>query len=208
MAGRFDEVISDQARLREIIGHAGALVANKAIDHIDDICRRFIAASPYVIMGTMGGDGLIDLSPKGDPAGFVRVLDEKTLAIPDRLGNRRIDTFENLLRNPAVGLFFMIPGYTVTLRVNGKARLVRDAKLQAELAVDGKLPKLVTIVTVDEAFSHCAKSMARANIWRPEAWPDTSNVPTLAEAMVAHAKLLEHAQMQAIIDNDFKTRMY
>lgn len=205
----FDEVITTRERLREIMGEPSHRVTGKVIDHIDDICARFIAASPYAIVGTTGGDGLLDLSPKGDPAGFVHIIDKKTLAIPDRLGNKRADSFENLLINPAVTIFFLIPGYSFTLRVAGRGRIVRDQTLQSRLAINGRAPDLILAVDVEEAFMHCAKSMARAKLWQPEHWPDTSNVPSLAEAMVAHGKLAEaKEEMQSIIDKDFETRMY
>lgn len=209
MSHAFDEVISSRERLREIMGMPNHRVASKVVDHIDDICRRFIEASPFAVISTRGRDGRLDQSPKGDPAGFVTVLDEKTLAIPDRMGNNRIDTFENVLANPEVGLIFLIPGYGYTLRVSGNGQIVRDAELQKKLAMQGREPKLILVVTVEEAFMHCAKCMSRSNLWQQEKWPDLTNVPSLAEAMVAHAKLsLTHGEMQAIIDDSHKNRMY
>lgn len=210
MAYQFDETITDRVRFRELVGReAGALVNDKTIDHIDPICQRFIAASPFLIVASHGADGLMDLSPKGDPAGFVHVIDEKTLAIPDRLGNRRHDTFENLLVNPAIGLFFIIPGVGDTLRVSGTGKIVRDAALQAQLAMNGKEPEFILAVTVEEAFMHCPKCMKRSRMWTPEEWPDISDVPTLAQAMVAHGALSESIpQMQDIIENDARTRLY
>jgi len=209
MQGQFDEVITTRERLRELHGKPGPASSNKVIDHIDDICRRFIAACPFVMVATRGADGRLDLSPKGDPAGFVAILDEKTLAIPDRLGNNRLDTFENLLAYPEIGLLFIIPGNNDTLRVSGRGRMVRDDGLQSRLAVNGKAPNLVLVVSVEEAFMHCPKCMVRGKIWKPEAWPDRSDVPTLAEGFVAHAALARSvADMQAIIDNDGATRLY
>ncbi len=120
MDAHFEEVVMTRDRLRELIKPPIDLVRNKAIDRIDDICRRFIAASPFVMIATRGADGRLDVSPKGDPAGFVAVLDERTLAIPDRLGNNRLDTLENVLVHPEVGLIFVIPGHNDTLRVSGK----------------------------------------------------------------------------------------
>jgi PPOX class probable FMN-dependent enzyme len=199
---RYEEVIATRERLRELSRQPSQRACNKVVDHIDDICRRFIAASPFVMVGSRGADGRLDLSPKGDPPGFVAVLDEKTLAIPDRLGNNRLDTFENLLTHPDVGLFFMIPGNGDTLRVSGKGKIVRDAALQLRLAINGKVPNLILVVTVEEAFMHCPKCMARSRLWSPEHWPDRSNVPSLAEAIVAHATPPETiAQVQAIIDD-------
>ncbi len=210
MAITFDEVITDREQFRLAAGgEAGAMVTGKVIDHVDDICRRFIAATPFVMVSTRGQDGRLDLSPKGDPAGFVTVLDEKTLAIPDRLGNMRHDTFENLLVNSEIGLFFIIPGNGDTLRVSGKATIVRDAALQASMAINGREPKFILVVSVEEAFMHCPKCMMRSKLWKPEEWPDRSDVPTLAQAMVAHGKLSESVtEMQDIIENDGKTRMY
>lgn len=203
------ETITTPERLREIIGEPSDRVTGKVIDHIDGICSRFISASPYVLVGTRGGDGKLDVSPRGDPEGFVQVLDAKTLAIPDRPGNKRIDTFENLLTNAEVGMLFLIPGYNFTLRVSGTASIVVDPQLQSSMAINGREPQLVLLVSVSEAFMHCAKSIARGNMWKPEKWPDTSNVPSLSEAMVAHAKLsVSTSEMQSIIDDDFEHRMY
>lgn len=203
MKDRFEEVIRTRERLRELFEPPGHMVNNKVIDRIDDICRRFIAASPFVMVATRGADGRLDLSPKGDPAGFVIVLDEKTLAIPDRPGNHRVDTFENLLVNPEVGLFFLIPGNGDTLRVSGKGQIVRDGELQSRMAVNGKNPLVALVVSVEEAFMHCPKCMVRSRLWKPAEWPDRTGVPTLAEAMVAHAALSESVQeMQDIIDQD------
>lgn len=209
MENQYDEVITTRGQLREIIAEPNELVVGKTIDHIDDICRRFIAACPYIVIGTRAGDGLIDLSPKGDPAGFVHVADSKTLIIPDRLGNKRLDTFENLLINNEIGVFFMIPGYTVTLRVRGSGAIVRDATLQKQLSMNGKEPNLLLAVTVNEAFMQCAKSMARSNIWKPDNWPDLSNVPSLADAMLAHSTVVvEKQEWQELIDDSFDNEMY
>jgi len=206
---RFGEVVKTRKRLRELNKLPSHRASSKVIDRIDDICRRFIAACPFVIVASRGADGRLDLSPKGDPPGFVAVLDEKTLAIPDRLGNNRLDTFENLLIHPEVGLFFMIPGNGDTLRVSGKGQIIRDSTLQARLAVNDKVPNLVLIVRVEEAFMHCPKCMVRSSLWKHNQWPDRQRVPTLAEAMVAHGALSETLiEMKAIIDNDGATRLY
>ena len=180
MGERFEEVITTRQRLRELMKAPGPRVSN---DHVDDICQRFIAACPFVMVASRGADSRMDISPKGDLAGFVSVLDRKTLAIPDRPGNNQLDTFENLLIYPEVGLFFMIPGNGDTLRVSGKGRIVRDGALQNSLAVNGKAPNLVLVVDVEEAFMHCPKCIIRSNLWKSEQWPDRTNVPTLAEAI-------------------------
>ncbi|HEY0910479.1 MAG TPA: MSMEG_1061 family FMN-dependent PPOX-type flavoprotein [Bradyrhizobium sp.] len=209
MVTMFEEVITTSGRLREVNKLPGHLVSNKNIDHIDDICRRFIAASSFVVVASRGRDNRLDLSPKGDPPGFVAILDEKTLAIPDRLGNNRLDTFENLLVNPEIGLCFLIPGHGDTLRVSGKGKIVRDMKLQERLAVKGKIPNLILVVTVEEAFLHCPKCVIRSGLWKPDLWPDSSRVPTLAEAMIAHGALAEsRAQIDAIIEDSNTKRLY
>jgi uncharacterized protein len=209
MDAHFEEVVMTRDRLRELIKPPIDLVRNKAIDRIDDVCRRFIAASPFVMIATRGADGRLDVSPKGDPAGFVAVLDERTLAIPDRLGNNRLDTFENVLVHPEVGLIFVIPGHNDTLRASGKGRIVRDVALQRQLAVNGKTPNLVLVVTVEEAFMHCSKCMIRSRLWRQDEWPDRSSVATLAEAMIAHASSKESVdEMEAIIEDDRENRLY
>jgi PPOX class probable FMN-dependent enzyme len=208
MTSDFDELIATRERLRSLYKQPSDRAHDKVIDHIDDVCRRFIAASPFVIVASRGADGRLDVSPKGDPPGFVDVLDERTLAIPDRLGNNRLDTFDNLLVHPAVGLLFLIPGNGDTLRVSGTARLARDATLQARLAIDGRTPNLVVVVTVEEAFMHCPKCIARSKLWSPDRWPDRTNVPSLAEALVAHAAPSQTvAEVQAAID-DHNARLY
>ena len=207
-------LITDRDALRAIVPEAGPRPAGKVIDHIDPLCARFIAASPFLVMGTYGPDGLVDLSPKGDPAGFVAVLDDKTLALADRPGNGRLDSFENLLGDPTVSLIFVIPGHNDTLRVGGRGRLSIQPDLLSRLAVNGRDPALALVVTVEEAYMHCAKSMVRARMWHPDMWPATDNVPSLAEAMIAHGNLIERGlvadtgEMQGIIDTDRDNRLY
>ena len=188
-AARFDEVIESPDRLRALFPPVHERAAVKVIDHIDPICRRYIAASPFVLIATRGADGRLDISPKGDPAGFVQVLDAHTLAIPDRPGNNRLDSFGNLLANPEIALLFLIPGNGDSLRVSGTARLVRDARLQAQMATNGREPALILIVQVEEACTHCPKCMVRSGLWSPGRWPDLGDVPTLAEALSAHVAL-------------------
>ena len=146
----FTDVITTEAELREIFGWPTERSANKQIDRIDEHCRAIIKKSPFLLLGTSAPSGRCDVSPKGDYPGFVRVLDDKTLAIPDQPGTNRLDTLTNILNNPQVGLIFMIPGMNETLRVNGRVRLVRDANLLESMAYEGKLPKLAIVVDVEE----------------------------------------------------------
>jgi uncharacterized protein len=186
---RFTKIVTSEAEMRDVVGPAHDRALAKIVNFIDDLSRRFIAHAPFVFIATSGDGGMLDVSPKGDPAGFVTVLDERTLAIPDRPGNRRLDTFRNLLHNPQIGLIFVIPGVTYTLRISGKAIIVRDSSLRESMAVNGKPPEHVLIVGVEHVLSHCPKCMIRSGLWQPDAWPDTSDVPTFAETLKAHANL-------------------
>ena len=209
LSARFREVVTSEAEVRAVTGdpHQGAL--DKVVRVIDEHSRRFIAAAPFVFIASTNDDGTADVSPKGDPAGFVKVIDERTLAIPDRLGNRRFDTFRNILHNPAIGLIFLIPGITYTLRISGTAIIVRDADLRAQLAVNHKLPDHVLIVDVRRVLAHCPKCMIRSGLWKPDAWPDTANVPSFAETLMEHARIGESvAQVEEMIEAGNRDRLY
>ncbi|MGL4964705.1 MAG: pyridoxamine 5'-phosphate oxidase family protein [Inquilinus sp.] len=206
---RFRDVIASEEQLRAVLGQPTERSVAKVVRVIDEHARRFIAHAPFVFVASAGADGTLDVSPKGDPAGFVRVLDDRTLAIPDRPGNRRIDTFRNVLSNPNVGLIFVIPGVTYTLRMTGKAIIVRDAELREAMAVNGKLPEHILVIEISRVLSHCPKCMIRSGMWQPETWPDTSNLPSFAEMLVAHGKLAETVdEMQTIIETGNRDRLY
>lgn len=206
---RFREVIKTEGDLRGIMGSPSALVIQKELNELDSYAREFIASSPFLLIGTSDASGQIDMSPKGDSPGFVHVLDEKTLVIPDRPGNRRADTFLNLIVNNQIGLIFLIPGKQETLRVSGHAIIVRDAAIREQMAVGDRIPELAIVVEVDQMFFHCAKCMIRSSLWEPEQWPTLSGLPSLAETMVSAGRLRESVQeMQAIVDKDAATRLY
>ena len=169
-----------EARLREIYGPATPRALAKQLDHIDPHCRGFIAASPFLLMSTSDGEHL-DVSPKGDRAGFVVVEDDNHLLIPDWPGNSRIDGMRNLLAHPHIGLIFLIPTVRETLRVNGTASIHDDPELLAKCANQDRLPLTVIRVAVVEVFLHCAKALLRAKLWQPETWPETRPVPSMGE---------------------------
>ena len=209
VVSRFRDVITTPAGLRAVIGEPSELVMSKVVASLDEHCRQFIACSPFVLVATAGASGTLDISPKGDPAGFVKVLDDKTLAVPDRLGNRRVDTFRNVLENPNVALIFLVPGRRDTLRVSGKAEIVRDAELRGTMAVKDRAPELALVLHVERALFHCAKCMIRSSLWDPAGWPDASGISSPAESLLAHARpKASVADMQRLIDDDIRERLY
>jgi len=185
----FAGIVTSNDEITSIIGDPMPQALAKEIDHLDDICRKFIAASPFCVIASSNPERHIDLSPKGDPAGFVRVLDDKHLAVPDRPGNRRVDTFHNLLKDPRIGIIFMIPGKGETLRVAGEARIVRDERLRETMAVNRRVPALALVVYVERVFLHCPKAILRSKLWQPDAWPDSRGTASIGQAMIAHGKL-------------------
>ena len=187
----FTGVITEESELREIFGWPAERSLNKEIDRLDQHCRTIIGKSPFILLGTSDASGRGDVSPKGDYPGFVRVLNDKTLAIPDLPGNNRLDTLTNLVANPQVGLIFLIPGINATLRVNGKVRLVRDPDLLESLAYQGKLPKLAIVVDVEEVFIQCTKALVRSKLWLDEYRIDRNELPSLAEILRDHAGLAD-----------------
>lgn len=203
----FKNVIQTEAELREILGYASGPAKTKVITEIDDICRAFIEKSPFILLGTTDASGNMDVSPKGDPAGFVQVMDSKTLLIPDRPGNRRGDTLSNILQNPNIGLLFLVPGRKDTLRVNGTAQIVRDEDIRARFTVQGKVPIFVIAVTVNEAFFHCTKCVVRSGLWSSADQAD--GLVSLGAALVQHAKLeLTAAELDAMLVEDEKFELY
>jgi uncharacterized protein len=163
-------VITTETELRALLGSPSGGAVSKERDRLHDLDRAWIAASPFLLMATSGADGTCDVSPKGDPAGFVHVLDDRTLVMPERPGNRRADGWVNVLSNPHVGLIFLVPGRTDTLRVNGRARLVSDAPFFDDLVVKGHRPLLALVVEVEQVFHHCGKAFLRSQLWDPDSW--------------------------------------
>ena len=171
-------VIADEAELREVIGDPAETVLLKLHDRLNELTREFIERSPIVCVATSNPGGGLDVSPRGDPAGFARVLDEHTLLIPERPGNRIADTLRNLLSDPRIALLFLIPGVGDTFRVNGRAVITDDADLLAPCAVAGKVPKLGLLVSIEEAYTHCSKAMIRSDLWNPERHIERSALPS------------------------------
>ena len=204
-----ETVIATEAQLREGQRAPSHRAANKEIDHIDPLAERFIAATPVFTIDSQREDGGLDVSPRGDPAGFMKVLDPKTLAIPDRPGNRRMDTHVNLLTHPEIASMCMIPGNNDVLRSGGRARMVNDPDLAASMVVNGHTPSLILLVTVDRLMCHCPKAMMRSGIWESEKWPATADVPTLGEMVKAHGALADSIeQIDRDLAKDYSTNIY
>lgn len=202
----FKQVIQNEAELREVLGYAGEAAQNKVQSEIDDILRAFIENSRFVLLGSTAANGDMDVSPKGDPAGFVQVMDNQTLLIPDRPGNRRGDTLSNIIQNPNIGLLFLVPGRPDTLRVNGTAQIVRDEDIRNRFVMKGKAPIFVIAVTVKEAFFHCTKCVLRSELWSNEQKP--IDLVSFGEAIIKHAKLdLTVAEADEIVAGE-KNELY
>jgi uncharacterized protein len=185
----FKDVVTTVEELRALMGEPSELALRKDIGRLDEHCRAFIARSPFVLVSTSDRAGRCDVSPKGDAPGFVEVLDERHLVIPDRPGNKRYDGIRNLIENPGIGLLFLVPRSEETLRVNGRAQVVRDPEVLARFAVQGKLPQLAIAVEVQESFLHCAKCVKRSGLWEPARWPDREGLASPARMFRDHAKL-------------------
>ncbi|SMC98601.1 pyridoxamine 5'-phosphate oxidase family protein [Rhizobium sp. RU36D] len=176
--------ITNAASLRGLYEPTHTLAIQKCQDRLGPHAQDFIRRSPFLCIGTQSADGRADVSPRGDPSGFVRILDEQTLAIPDRPGNNRLDTLANIIANPNVGLLFIIPGFDDTLRVNGEALLVTDPDLLATMEVSGRVPKLAIVVKVREVFMHCAKAFRRSHLWDPAHFQDRREMPSLVKIIL------------------------
>jgi PPOX class probable FMN-dependent enzyme len=194
--------------LRALYGEPGELAKRKVIDRLDPHCRAFIAASPFLVIGSADHGGRMDVSPRGDAPGFVAVLDERRLLIPDRIGNNRLDTMGNIQANPSVGLIFFVPGMNETLRVNGRATITADAALLEPLAVQGRAPKTGILVAVEEAFLHCAKALMRSKLWDPVTRIERRTFPSLGRMIADQIGGVDVAEADARVEESYRTRMY
>lgn len=187
----FKNVISSKEEFEEFrkeIGSPSERAVNKVISKIDDHCRKFISKSPFITLSTSNSQGQCDVSPRGDRPGFVTILDDHHLFIPERPGNKRMDSLHNIVSNPHVGLLFFIPTLGETLRINGKAYITRDPELLEKSVVNGKVPLFGIGVKVEECYVHCAKAFIRSGLWNPETWNGKETLPSMPEMIVSHAK--------------------
>jgi PPOX class probable FMN-dependent enzyme len=204
----FAELVASDDELASLYGPPVEAVTSKVIDRLDGHCRDFIARSPFVLVGTADQEGNCDVSPKGGDPGFVRVLDEHRLAIPDAPGNRLVYSLRNVVRTGRAGLLFLIPGLEETLRVNGRACVTRDPELLDPLAGKGKPPKVAIALEVDEAFLHCAKAFKRSALWRPDEWPELDGLASSAQIWRDHMALdLTTQEVQEFVDDDYANNL-
>lgn len=198
----------DHASVREHYGEPSHMSKAKQLDRLDRHCRAFIALSPFIVVATADASGRADASPRGDPPGFVAILDDTTLLIPDRTGNRRADSSLNITENPHVGILFMVPGINETLRVNGKVRVTIDPALLAPLSVTGKMPTAGILVAIEEVFFHCAKPLIRSDLWNPDRRVERGRFPSLGRILAdqiagGNAEANEHS-----IEEKYRTQLY
>jgi len=206
----FANLVASETELSEVIGAPAELAIRKQLSSLDAHGRAFIALSPFAAVGTVDRTGRGDVSPRGDAPGFAQVLDERHLAIPERPGNRRADTLRNILQTGTIGLLFIVPGREETLRVNGRAWLVRDERLLDTMVVRGKRPLLAIGVRVEEAYLHCAKAFKRSRLWESATWPDRQALPALAQMLPDQVGPCELTldELDRQVEESYRTRLY
>lgn len=208
-----DFMVADEQALRSLFAPTHAMAIQKSQTRLDSYAIEFLHRSPFLCIGTQSPEGHADVSPRGDPPGFVKVLDDRTLLIPDRPGNNRLDTLSNIIANPVVGLLFLIPGFDDTMRVNGRARITRDPRLLDGSRVNDRTPTVAIVVTVEEVFLHCAKAFRRSRLWDPEARQDRREMPSLVKMILdqttgAPQDPKEMAKLDADLEVDYQKSMY
>jgi PPOX class probable FMN-dependent enzyme len=210
MMNPFGRIVRTEAELKELAGSPSPLAVNKAIPVLDGHCRDFIAKAPIVFIATADAEGWCDVSPRGDAPGFTAVIDDKHLLIPERPGNRRFDSMRNILDNPHIGLIYIIPGLEETLRISGKACIVKDPGCLAPLEAQGKIPLLGIGVEVEQCFVHCAKAFKRSKLWDSASWPAEESLPSAARMLAAHAGAtgLTEKDITAALKESYEKRLY
>lgn len=205
-------MIETEEKLRAKFGEVHPLAITKSRPAIDKYSRQFIAMSPFLVISTADANGKADLSPRGDPPGFVHIVDDNTVLIPDRPGNNRLDTMSNIVANPNVGCLFFIPGYEDTLRLNGKAAITEDGELLKHCVVNGKVPKVGILITVEEVFMHCAKALKRSKLWTGEYTQDRAQMPSIARIILDQTEAgVDEGEARSVdesVEADYKTGLY
>lgn len=203
-----DSAVRSRAELYVLNGEPHAAIENKHTSYLTPLLEDFITKSPFFLIATADAAGNCDVSPKGDPPGAVRILDRRTLVIPDRPGNRRIDGHRNIIENPHIGLIFFIPNVDETLRINGRAFITSDPELLAAMPIQKRVPKLAMVVEIDEAYMHCARAFLRSGLWQPESWPDPDTIPTLRAIMCEQKDLPPPDETDGKRQEEYRSSLY
>ena len=202
-------IIEDIGEIKEIYGEPMERTIKKQLPRLEKHSRAFIALSPFIVMATCDAEGRCDASPKGDAPGFVRVIDDETLLIPDRLGNNRVDSIGNILQHPRIGLIFIVPGIRETLRVNGRAQITVDPALLGPTAVNGKLPRSGILVTAEEVYFHCGKALIRSDLWNPAKHVARTDFPSLGVVIADQiGQTVEPVEAERATEESYRTRLY
>lgn len=205
--------INSETELRSFYADTHPLAVKKCLPRLDKHCCNFISRSPFLCLSTQHANGTADVSPRGDPPGFVQILNDKTLVIPDRPGNNRLDSLSNILSNSSVALLFMVPGFEDALRVNGAALLNRDPELLASMSVKGRTPTLAIIIEIHEVFLHCAKAIRRAKLWHPESLQERSDMTSMVAMIMEQASTVpvradELSKVEKDLEDEYSQTMY
>ncbi|MGG0718536.1 pyridoxamine 5'-phosphate oxidase family protein [Robertmurraya massiliosenegalensis] len=201
------DIITTEEGLRELIGFPSELVKKKVISELDHHCQDFISKSPFLTISTADENGFCDVSPRGDHRGFIYIENNQSLIIPERPGNKRLDTLRNILKNPQVGLLLFIPGLGETLRINGKASIIKNSDILAKLTARGKTPLIGIRVEVEECYIHCAKAFKRSGLWEPDTWFDKQAMPSAAQIIYDHAKMSSVEEIEQRLEEGYRKRL-
>lgn len=206
----FKHTVTSEDELRSLLGTPSKTAANKTIYHLDVHCKEFISKAPIVFISTSDTSGHCDTSPRGDDAGFVHIIDDHTFIIPERPGNKRMDSLRNILSNPHIGILFVIPGLEETLRINGTAKIIRDADILKEMTSHGKTPLLGIAVQVEECYIHCAKAFKRSKLWQPDTWAEKSALPYPPKILADHINMpdVNSETVRAALEESYSKRLY
>ncbi|MTH55494.1 pyridoxamine 5'-phosphate oxidase family protein [Bacillus mangrovi] len=204
---KWTKAVTSPAELEEIWSQPGETALKKVISHLDSHCKSFLANCPFAVLGTSNSKGVSDVSPRGDQPGFILVLNDKQLIIPERPGNRRLDSIRNLLENPRASLLCVIPGLDETLRIKGKAAVIRDPDLLERMQAQGRLPLAGIAIDVEECFIHCGKAMKRSSLWKKEGWPDLPGMPLPSTMLAAHAGMAAD-EVKESLEESYRKRLY
>ncbi|MFS1512088.1 pyridoxamine 5'-phosphate oxidase family protein [Chengkuizengella sp. SCS-71B] len=206
----FKEVVTSEEELREMLGYPSERAIKKVVSKLDSHCRQYLRLSPFVVLSTSDANGICDVSPRGDAPGFIHIIDDKHIVLPERQGNKRMDSIKNILSNQHVGLIFLIPGLKETLRINGKACVIKDQEMLKHMAVNEQVPLLGIGIQIEECFVHCGKSLIRSQLWDQKTWTDKKNLPSIPHMMADHVNVsnISPKVIEESLQESYTKRLY